>query len=272
MHIGHWGEWQIKRRDVEIFPQRETKGPEEQEELMQKCGITKAVIVPHYVPDLEAPFKRYNPVVLDAVSALKNVKGGLWVSPLPDATELLQNILEQKPHKNIRALKMSANAWPGKINMSPASWKSEFRQNMELILDYAKKHDLTIHMHTGTGNSAVQYFIPFIEKYGDRARMQMVHMGNSASGVMAFVPRFIDWIEKGYDLYCDTSDCWGFGPNWLVKEAIKHHDPALKRILFASDNPWGVFEAEVAKIESSPISEDIKKMIFFENAEELYFK
>jgi len=271
MHIGHWGEWTVKRREVAIFPNRETKGAKEQKELMKKSGITKAVIVPHYVPNLEAPFTIYNPVVLDAVSKLDNIKGGLWVSPLPDATQLLNKVLEKKPEKNIKALKMSANAWPGKINMSPKSWKPQFRENFERILDYAKKHNLVIHMHTGTGNSAIQYFIPFLEEYGNRATMQMVHMGNSASGVMAFVPRFIDWIQKGYDLYCDTSDCWGFGPNWLVQEAVKRHDPTIKRILFASDNPWGVFEAEVAKIESTTIPEDIKEKIFFSNANNLYW-
>ena len=42
-------------------------------------------------------------------------------------------------------------------------------------------------------------FDAFMREYGRRATYQLVHMGE-AMPIFAFVPRFIAWIEAGYDV------------------------------------------------------------------------
>jgi len=65
----------------------------------------------------------------------------------------------------------------------------------------------------------------------------------------AFVPRFIELLKENYNLYCDTSFARSFGPNWLINELISKYPEGLERVFFASDNPWGLFEAEYQKVE-----------------------
>ena len=95
-------------------------------------------------------------------------------------------------------------------------------------------------------------------------------MGGSAGGHFAFVPRFIKWLKEGYDFYCDTSFCRGFGPAWLMRKMNKIYPEGMDRILFASDNPWGMFESEFWRIESINCRNEIKQKIFYNNAKHLY--
>lgn len=270
-HIGKFGIQRMKGRDVEPFQGREVTNAEEQKIYMEKNGITKAIVMPHYVPDQKTPFEKYNPIVLDVVSKLDNVCGALWVSPLIENTEYTKKVLDSLPIDKIKALKLSADSWPKGIGMNPETWDKKFKENMDLILDACKKHGLILHVHTGSGDSDFRTQIyPFIEYAGKNIKLQIVHMGSSAGGIFAFVPRFIDLLKQGYNLYCDTSFARTFGPNWLVKELEKHYPEGLNRVLFGSDNPWGLFPCEYCKIETIDCSEEIKNKIFYENTNKLY--
>jgi predicted TIM-barrel fold metal-dependent hydrolase len=106
-------------------------------------------------------------------------------------------------------------------------------------------------------------------EYGSATTYQFVHMGEAIGPAMAFVPRFIEWIERGCDVYTDTSVVPGFVPNWLVRELLGS-GPGIDRVLFASDAPWGRFPCEYWKVEGLEVDDEVKHRIFWENAAGLY--
>ena len=62
------------------------------------------------------------------------------------------------------------------------------------------------------------------------------------------MPRFLDWVEQGYQVYTDTTWAIGFGVRWLLTE-IERRGVGGDRVLFASDEPWSDFWGEYYKIE-----------------------
>ncbi len=69
----------------------------------------------------------------------------------------------------------------------------------------------------------------------------------------------------GRDVYLDTS-LISHRPDRcpLIHNIFKHHDP--RRLLFATDTPWTKGEEEINAIANAPLHEDVKNMIFSENA------
>jgi len=270
-HIGRFGIQSMKGNNVEPFCGREITNDIEQKVHMEKFNISKAVVMPHYVPDQKISFVEYNPIVLDVISKLNNVYGALWVSPLPENTDLTKQVLASLPVKKIVALKISADSWPKGIGQNPATWDKNFKQNMDLILENTQKHNLVLHIHTGSNDSDfLTQIYPFIKYAGKEVAQQIVHMGSAVGGILAFVPRFIELLKEDYNLYCDTSFTRSFGPNWLVNELKKNYPEGLNRVMFGSDNPWGLFPSEYWKIEAIDCSEEIKQKIFYDNAANLY--
>ncbi|MBI2135757.1 amidohydrolase family protein [Candidatus Woesearchaeota archaeon] len=301
LHVGSFGINFMKQREVDIFGSRDIKNAEDMKAFMKTNKVSKALIVPYYNSDIKYPFIVGNKAVLAILNDsklstaknknnnLENVYGALWVSPLKELAEhndeiltgkLLDNEqLNRKTSKNllrekIVALKFSHNSWPEHTTADPKTWKPKFRIEMEKILDFAHKNDLVIHLHTASESAVINAYGPFIKEYGERnsykLKFQFVHMGNSAAGIIAFVPRFIEWLQAGYNFYCDTSGAWGFGPEWLINEMQKKHPAGLNNILFASDYPWGNFQGEYWKISGINCDNGIKEKIFWENADRLY--
>ena len=94
-------------------------------------------------------------------------------------------------------------------------------------------------------------------------------MGEAIGPALRFVPRFIEWLKQGYDLYTDTSIVPGFGPAWLINQ-LQQHQIGLDRVLFATDSPWGRFPTEYWKIAGLEIDETLRDHLFWENAARLY--
>ena len=283
LHVGSFGINFMKQREVDIFGERDIKNGDDMRKFMTRNNISKTIILPHYNADMKYPFVTGNKAVLDIISSAEHVYGALWVSPRKELAEYNNRILEcrfekgeseNKLPEKIAAIKLSHNSWPENVTANPKTWKPNFRIEMEKILDFAQKHGLVIHLHTASESSIKNAYYQFIREYGERnnykLKIQFVHMGNSAAGIIAFVPRFIEWLQQGYDFYCDTSGAWGFGPEWLVNEMQKRYSAGLNNILFASDYPWGNFSAEYHKITGINCDEEIKQKIFWENAEKLY--
>lgn len=270
MHIGKFGKWKMKGNEVEPFKGREITNAEDLKQFMDKNNIKKALIVPHYTPDQKTPFEKYNPIVIDAISKLNNVYGGIWVSPLEENTERTNEALRLVKNPKIKVLKISPDSWNKGISLNPATWSEKFRENMETIIDFGIKNKLILQTHTGTGNSDFLEMIPFAEKYGEKLKIQFCHMGGSAGGHIAFVPRFINWLKQGYNFFCDTSFNKSFAPSWIVNEMLEKHPEGIKNIFFASDNPWGLFESEYWKVEAINVDEDVRNKILLKNADEVY--
>jgi uncharacterized protein len=270
MHVGRFGKNKMKDREIELFTERDIDSKEKMKEYMSANEIHGAVIVPHYNASFEYPFREGNKTVIDVCRSCDNVFGGLWLSPMKRFEELNNEILDNKLPTNIRAVKFSHNSWTGGVTANPRSWDNGTRETAEKIFDFCEKNKLVVHLHTGSQKSVINSYTPLVEEYGEKVRFQFVHMGNSAGGIIAFVPRFVEWLQQGYDFYCDTSGSWGFGPEWLIKEMEKKHPAGLDRVLFATDYPWGSVKAEYWKIKGMDCSNEIKEKILFENGSKLY--
>jgi uncharacterized protein len=269
-HIGLFGKQNIRNTTIEPFKDREIYDIKTLKKHIEEKKINKAIIVPHYTFDQKTAFEN-NKKILEIISKIENIYGGIWANPLPTETEKNKKALEIIPNKKIIAIKICPQAWPkGKYTMDPDTWDSEFAENMKNIIYCTKKHNLIIQMHTGTGNSDIRHYSKFVDEFGNGLRIQFIHMGSSPGGHFSFIPRFIDWLKKGYDFYCDTAESRGFAASWLVKTMEKEYPEGINRILFASDNPWGMFESEYWKVEGIKCSEEIKNKIFYSNTCKAY--
>ncbi len=268
-HIGPYGKQSFERHSIRPISEAldHADGVACQEHLT-KNDLWGGVIVPTYLEDQRAAF-RYNRLLIHAVSQHSALYGGLWVSPLPETEDLCTEALRLLPHPKIRALKLASNTWrPYGIN--PQSWTSRIRHNVERILAAARDHELVIHMHTGHADGADPHaFQAFMQHYGMAATYQFVHMGEAIAPMFAFVPRFVEWIERGCAVYTDTSLAPGFGPPWLLAE-LDRRNLGCSRVLFATDAPWGRFAAEYAKLHAMDVSDAVRDHLFWKNAAALY--
>jgi predicted TIM-barrel fold metal-dependent hydrolase len=235
---------------------------------LNRYAIKAGVIVPTYLENPHAAFN-YNSLVIEAVDQHENLYGGLWVSPLPELEARNEEALARVPHLGIRALKIASNTWQP-FSIDPASWSARVQRNVEQILEVAAAHQLIIHFHTGylPGADPID-FDAFMRVYGRKATYQLVHLGEAIAPSFKFVPRFITWIEKGFDVYTDTSVVPGFAPLWLLNE-LSRKNLGFDRLLFATDTPWGRFPSEYWKVEALDVEEAIKEQIFWTNARRLY--
>jgi predicted TIM-barrel fold metal-dependent hydrolase len=108
-----------------------------------------------------------------------------------------------------------------------------------------------------------------VEAYGRRIKIYLVHFGGGVSGHIKLVPQFLDWVEQGFRVYCDTTWAIGFGARWLMTE-IERRGIGEDRVLFASDEPWSDFWGEYWKINGAPVSDELKQRVLYRNYEQLY--
>ncbi len=268
-HIGPYGTQAFAERILTPIPETlDHANGDDCAAYVQRYGLQGGVIVPTYLEDQRAAFA-YNHLLLDAVERHATLVGGLWVSPLPEVEALNETALAALPHVGVCALKIASNTWQP-FSIDPAHWPARLRRNVEMILEAAAAHGLVIHFHTGylPGADPLE-FDAFMRQYGRKATYQLVHMGEAIAPVFRFVPRFVEWIEAGYDVYTDTSLAPGFAPSWLLSE-LDRHNLGCDRVLFATDTPWGRFPSEYWKIEGLAIDEAMKEQIFWGNATRLY--
>jgi uncharacterized protein len=81
--------------------------------------------------------------------------------------------------------------------------------------------------------------------------------------------RFFDWIEAGKQVYTDTSWAVGFAPRWLAKE-IERRGVGQDRLLFASDEPWGDYAGELARMQAAAGDGELGRMVLRDNFTTLY--
>ena len=230
-------------------------------------GVERGLILPNYgIPVQSQPFS-LNDLVLDSVQKNDRLVGGLWVSFLPQNKKMTLKSLERASEAGIVALKTTFLLGG---NPDPNSWDDETKEIAEACLAAAEEHDLTFHFHTSPGGTSdINNFVPLVEKYGKRIKIYLVHFGGGVSGHIKLVPQFLDWVEEGYRVYCDTTWTVGFGARWLMTE-IERRGVGEDRVLFASDEPWSDFWSEYWKINGAPVSDELKQRIFYQNFEQLY--
>lgn len=268
-HIGSYGTQRVFDRDVTpVDPGMEHPDGAACRAYLKRNGAIGGVMIPCYLEDQSVAFAT-NDLVLDAVDPDNYLYGALWVSPIGECRDWTHRALAHLPHAGVRALKIASNTWTG-TSIDPRDWSSAERDTVEAILAAASAHNLVIHFHTGYLEGADPLkFDAFMSEYGSAATYQLVHMGEAILPAFKFMPRFVEWLDAGYDVYTDTSMVPGFAPAWLVRLLLDRGE-GIDRVMFATDGPWGGFPVEVAKVESLDVDDTIKQQIFSENALRLY--
>lgn len=230
-------------------------------------GAERGLVLPNYGIPVQGQAFSLNDLVLESVTTEERLVGGLWVSILPQNKELTLTALERAGERGIVALKTTFLLGG---NPDPTTWDDETRELAEACFSAAERHDLVFHFHTSAGGTSdINNFVPLVERYGKRVKIYLVHFGGGVSGHIKLVPQFLDWVEQGYRVYCDTTWSIGFGARWLMTE-IEKRGVGEDRVLFASDEPWSDFWSEYWKINGAPVSDELKQRILHANFEQLY--
>lgn len=229
-------------------------------------GTERALVLPNYgVPQAEVSFS-FNELVLEAAAADDRIRCGLWVSPRPQDAELNTAALALATEPGVVALKTS-------FLLGGRTDDPDCAPQIDQIFQSARTHGLVVHIHTSAGAASdIDQIGQLVDKYGDDVKIHLVHMGGGVSGHIKLISqRFFDWIEAGKQVYTDTSWAIGFAPRWLAKE-IERRGIGQDRVLFASDEPWGDFAGELARMRAATGDGQLGNMMLRDNYAALYDK
>jgi uncharacterized protein len=227
-------------------------------------GTERALVVPNYgVPDPDLAFS-FNELVVEAADTDDRIRAALWVSPKPADAGRTAKALALAGEPGVRALKLSF-LLGGRVT------DEDCAPQLDGIFDAARRHDLVVHVHTSPGGTSdIDEVGRLVEVYGDTVAIHLVHFGGGMSGHIKLLGgRFLDWVAAGKRVYTDLSWSIGFAPNWLVRE-IDRRGLGHDRVLFASDQPWGDFAGELAKLQAAAGDGELARRVFRGTFEELY--
>ncbi|GGK73367.1 hypothetical protein Sme01_06980 [Sphaerisporangium melleum] len=227
-------------------------------------GTERALVLPNYgVPDPAIAFG-FNELVLEAATRDERLRCGLWVSPRPQDAERTAAALALAGEPGVRALKLSflLGGRPTDTGCRPA---------LDLIFATARAHDLVVHVHTSPGAASdIDEVGHLVEWYGDAVAIHLVHFGGGMSGHIKLAgSRFFDWIDAGKRVYTDLSWAIGFTPRWLAAE-IERRGAGHDRVLFASDEPWGDYTGERARLGAAVGDGELARLMFHDTFDKLY--
>jgi predicted TIM-barrel fold metal-dependent hydrolase len=227
-------------------------------------GTERALVIPNYgVPDPSVSFS-FNELALEAAAADDRVSCGLWVSPRPQDAELNAGALAHAAEKGVKVLKTSF-LLGGQVDDPTCT------PQLDQIFDTARTHGLVVHVHTSTGGASdIDQIGALVDRYGDDVKIHLVHLGGGVSAHIKLIGhRFFDWIEAGKQVYTDTSWAVGFAPRWLAQE-IERRGVGHDRLLFASDEPWGDYVGELARLQAAAGDGELGRMVLRNNFTTLY--
>jgi uncharacterized protein len=229
-------------------------------------GTERALVLPNYgVPQAELSFS-FNDLVLEAAGADDRIRCGLWVSPRPQDAELTSAALALAGENGVVALKTS-------FLLGGRPDDPECAPQLEAIFAAARTHGLVVHIHTSAGAASdIDQVGLLVDKYADNVKIHLVHMGGGVSGHIKLISqRFFDWIVAGKQVYTDTSWAVGFAPRWLAAE-IERRGIGQDRVLFASDEPWGDYAGELARMRAAAGDGELGALMLRDNFTTLYDK
>jgi uncharacterized protein len=227
-------------------------------------GTERALVLPNYgVPDPAVAFS-FNELVIEAAQADDRIRAGLWVSPRPEDERRTEHALALAGERGVRALKLSFLL--GGRASDPAC-----RPLLDRIFGTAERLGLVVHVHTSPGAASdIDEVGNLVEWYADRVPVHLVHFGGGMSGHIKLAgSRFFDWITAGRRVYTDLSWAIGFAPYWLARE-IERRGIGHDRVLFASDQPWGDFSGEFARLSAAAGGGELGELVFRDTFAALY--
>ena len=231
---------------------------------MDREGTERALVMPNYgVPDPSHSFA-LNEIVLDAASKSDRISAALWASPRPQDAEPTDRALALASESVVKALKIS-------FLLGGSADDPACRPQLDKVFAAAKANDLVVHVHTSPGAASdIDKVGLLVERYADETPIHLVHFGGGVSGHIKLIGnRFFDWIEAGKKVYTDLTWSVGFAPHWLARE-IDRRGIGGDRVLFASDQPWGEFAGEYARMVDASGGGELTGLVFHDNYERLY--
>jgi predicted TIM-barrel fold metal-dependent hydrolase len=227
-------------------------------------GTGRALVIPNYgVPDPDVAFS-FNELVLEAAAADDRIRAALWVSAKEADAERTAKALALAGEPGVRALKLSF-LLGGRVD-DPAG-----QPQLDTIFATARQHGLVVHVHTSPGAASdIDQVGHLVDRYGDDVAIHLVHFGGGMSGHIKLAgSRFFDWIAAGKRVYTDLSWAIGFAPRWLAAE-IERRGAGHDRVLFASDQPWGDYAGEFAKLSAVTGDGELGRRVFGGTFADLY--
>lgn len=226
-------------------------------------GTERALVLPNYgVPGFDS--FGFNELVVEAAGTDDRISAGLWVSPRPEDLDRTRSALTLAAEPGVVALKLS-------FLLGGAADDPACRPVLDEVFAAARAHGLVVHVHTSPGASSdIDRVGLLVDRYGDDVGIHLVHLGGGMSGHIKLVGgRFFDWIEAGKQVTTDTSWAIGFAPRWLVQE-VERRGVGADRVLFASDQPWGDAEGELARMTAACGDGELARMWLTDNFATLY--
>jgi predicted TIM-barrel fold metal-dependent hydrolase len=227
-------------------------------------GTERALVIPNYgVPDPAIAFG-FNDLVVEAAQKDERIRAGIWVSPRPADAERTAEALRLAVLPEVRALKLS-------FLLGGAADDESCRPQLDRIFATARQHGLIVHVHTSPGAASdIDRVGALVDRYGDDTGIHLVHFGGGMSGHIKLIgSRFFDWIAAGKQVYTDLSWAIGFAPRWLAEE-ISRRGIGHDRVLFASDQPWGDYAGEHARLAAATGDGELADLIFRDTFDRLY--
>lgn len=270
MHFGKWGKHTINGKEITPFAKYEYDTFEKIYDYLKSHNIAKVVAVPIYHFNTELTF-RINNKLVNIPDYLKNVIiPGLWVDPSPGVRPFLNESLYMCKENNITVLKTSPSVWEKDYSPDPKTWDTSFKKGMDLIFEYLIDSNSIFQIHTGSKKSGITFIEQLIRRAPPSTKFHLVHMGNNTNSCFYFVPRLSEWINEGLNIVCDTSCVSGFVLRWII-DLCKTDPTIIDHILFASDEPWSIFESEYHKVLGATNNRlSLLTKIFWENASRVY--
>ena len=229
-------------------------------------GTERALVLPNYgVPDPEVAF-RLNDLCLAAAATDDRIRCGLWVSPRPADAARTAAALALATEPGVRALKLS-------FLLGGRPTDPDCRPLLDGIFATARAHDLVVHVHTSPGAASdIDEVGHLVDWYAGDVAVHLVHFGGGMSGHIKLAGhRFFEWIRQGKRVYTDLSWAIGFAPRWLAAE-IERQGIGYDRVLFASDEPWGDFSGELARMRAAAGDGSLGQQMLRDNFAALYDK
>jgi predicted TIM-barrel fold metal-dependent hydrolase len=227
-------------------------------------GTGRALVIPNYgVPDPDVAFS-FNELVLEAAAADDRIRAALWVSAKEADAERTAKALALAGEPGVRALKLSF-LLGGRVD-DPAG-----QPQLDTIFATARQHGLVVHVHTSPGAASdIDQVGQLVDRHGDDVAIHLVHFGGGMSGHIKLAgSRFFDWIAAGKRVYTDLSWAIGFAPRWLAAE-MERRGAGHDRVLFASDQPWGDYAGEFAKLRAVTGDGELGRRVFGGTFADLY--
>ena len=231
---------------------------------LDREGTERCLVLPNYgVPDVAESFA-LNELVVEAAQRDDRIRAGLFVSPRPADAALNADALALAGEAGVRALKTT-------FLLGGSATDPDCLEQLDLVFAAAREHDLTVHVHTSPGAASdIDQVGTLVDRYADDVRVHLVHLGGGMSGHIKLIGgRLFDWIAAGKRVYTDTSWAIGFAPRWLAAE-IEARGLGADRVLFASDEPWGDWVGEHARLAAAAGDGELARLVFTDNFAALY--